>query len=80
MQRTNSATSYGSIAKGFHWLTALLILSNLPLGWYATKVAEAVAASPTEPLIAQATFLFSLHKTLGVTIFFVALALSLIHI
>ncbi|WP_439525386.1 cytochrome b/b6 domain-containing protein [Roseovarius mucosus] len=74
MQRTNSATSYGSIAKGFHWLTALLILSNLPLGWYATKVAEAVAASPTEPLIAQATFLFSLHKTLGVTIFFVALA------
>ncbi|WP_375553329.1 cytochrome b/b6 domain-containing protein [Roseovarius mucosus] len=74
MQRTNSATSYGSIAKGFHWLTALLILSNLPLGWYATKVAEAVAASPTEPLIAQATFLFSLHKTLGVAIFFVALA------
>lgn len=74
MPRTNSATSYGSVAKSFHWLTALLILSNLPLGWYATEVAEAVATSPTEPLIARATFLFSLHKTLGVAIFFVALA------
>lgn len=74
MPRTNSATSYGSVAKSFHWLTALLILSNLPLGWYATEVAEAVTISPTEPLIARATFLFSLHKTLGVAIFFVALA------
>ncbi|MBQ0749341.1 MAG: cytochrome b, partial [Roseovarius sp.] len=74
MPRTNSATSFGSIAKSFHWLTALLILSNLPLGWYATDVAEAVAAEPTEALISQATFLFSLHKTLGVAIFFVALA------
>lgn len=74
MPRTNSATSFGSVAKSFHWLTALLILSNLPLGWYATEVAEAVAAEPTEALIAQATFLFSLHKTLGVAIFFVALA------
>ncbi|MAN99475.1 cytochrome b/b6 domain-containing protein [uncultured Roseovarius sp.] len=74
MPRTNSATSYGSVAKSFHWLTALLILSNLPLGWYATEVAEAVTTSPTELLIARATFLFSLHKTLGVAIFFVALA------
>ncbi|MFU8776979.1 MAG: cytochrome b/b6 domain-containing protein [Roseovarius sp.] len=74
MPRSNSTTSYGSIAKGFHWLTALLILSNLPLGWYATGVADAVAEAPTEALITQATLLFSVHKTLGVAIFFVAIA------
>jgi len=74
MQITNSATSYGSITKSFHWLTALLILSNLPLGWFATQVAHQIEATPTEDLIARATVLFSLHKTLGVAIFFVALA------
>lgn len=74
MSRTNSSTSYGSVAKSFHWVTALLILSNLPLGWYATQIAHQVETTPTESLIAQATFLFSLHKTLGVAIFFVALA------
>ncbi|KJS43793.1 MAG: cytochrome [Roseovarius sp. BRH_c41] len=74
MQITNSATSYGSITKSFHWLTALLILSNLPLGWLATQVAHQIEATPTEDLIARATVLFSLHKTLGVAIFFVALA------
>lgn len=73
MPLTNSATSFGSVTKSFHWLTALLILSNLPLGWLATQVAHQIEVTPTEDLIARATFLFSLHKTLGVVIFFVAL-------
>lgn len=74
MPFVNSASAYGSVTKTFHWLTALLILSNLPLGWIAGTLAHQVEIAPTETLIARTTFLFSLHKTLGVTIFFVALA------
>lgn len=74
MPFSNSVTSYGSVTKSFHWLTALLILSNLPLGWFATDLAHQIETAPTEELIARATFLFSLHKTFGVAIFFVALA------
>lgn len=74
MPFVNSASTYGSVAKALHWLTALLILSNLPLGWIAITLAHQVEIAPTEALIARTTLLFSLHKTLGVTIFFVALA------
>ncbi|WP_297772137.1 cytochrome b/b6 domain-containing protein [uncultured Roseovarius sp.] len=74
MPLTNSVTTYGRVTKSFHWLTALLILANLPIGWLATELAHQVEAAPTETLIARAAFLFSLHKTLGVGIFFVALA------
>lgn len=77
MQSTNSFSSYGSIAKTFHWLTALLIFTALPLGWVADNLAHAVlhsATAPTEVEIARAARVFSLHKTVGVTVFFVALA------
>jgi len=77
MQLTNSHTTYGAVSKTFHWLTALLILSNLGLGLWATNIAEAIedpAITSTDAMVARATFLFSLHKTIGVTIFFVALA------
>ena len=74
MPFANSASTYGSVTKTFHWLTALLILTNLPLGWVAITLAQQVEIAPTEALIARTTLLFSLHKTLGVTIFFVALA------
>ena len=59
----------------FHWLTALLILANLPLGWFATQLAEEIAATGgSDALVARATLLFSIHKTTGVAIFLVALA------
>src|SRR6056297_3162543 len=74
MPLTNSADTYGRVTKTFHWLTALLILSNIALGWIASDVAHAVEGGADETLIARATLLFSIHKTLGVTIFFVALA------
>ena len=70
----NSATAYGSVTKGFHWLTALLILVNLPLGWFAAQVAEEIAASGgSEAQVARASLLFSIHKTTGVAVFLVAL-------
>ena len=75
MPIANSATTYGAISKVFHWLTALLILANLPLGWFATQLAEKIAATGgSDALVARATLLFSIHKTTGVAIFLVALA------
>ncbi len=77
MPSTNTFSSYGSVTKTFHWLTALLILTALPLGWFANDLAHAIYDPniPTsESDIARAATLFSLHKTIGVTVFLVALA------
>lgn len=63
--RDNSTTTYGSVAKSFHWLIAALILTMIPLGIVANGMADADPLKPT---------LFSIHKTMGVFIFFVALA------
>lgn len=67
MALTNTATRYGGVTKTFHWLTALLILTLIPLGWYANQLPY-----ETDAQLAQKAWLFSVHKTLGVTAFFVA--------
>lgn len=77
MPLTNTPASYGSVTKTFHWLTALLILTALPLGWIANDLAHAIsdpAIPSSEADIARAARLFSLHKTVGISVFFVALA------
>lgn len=61
--------TYGTVTKTFHWLTALLILTIVPLG----VIAYDLPYETNEQLALKAQ-LFSLHKTLGVTVFFVALA------
>lgn len=66
---SNTDARYGQVTKTFHWLTALLILSLIPLG----IVANGLPYETNEEL-ARKAWLFSLHKTLGVTMFFVALA------
>lgn len=68
MPSSNTTTTYGGVAKFFHWLTALLILSALAVGFLA---AYAPFADGTE--LARKATLFSLHKTIGVTAFFTAL-------
>ncbi len=76
MAMTNSSRTYGSVTKAFHWLTALLILSVIPLGIIANDLAYAIKdpdIATTDADLTRAAFLFSLHKTFGVTIFFVAL-------
>jgi len=65
----NSETTYGVVAKTFHWLTVALILTLIPLGIYANGL-----PFDTSEALARKAFLFSLHKTLGVTVFFLALA------
>ncbi|MEM1300953.1 MAG: cytochrome b, partial [Pseudomonadota bacterium] len=69
MALTNSTDRYGGITKTFHWLTALLILAVIPLGIVAHQLPYDTAEQ-----LAQKAWLFSLHKTVGVTIFFVAIA------
>ena len=69
MPLSNTATRYGTAAKVFHWLTALGIALAIPLGILANG-----APFETSEDLARKALLFSLHKTVGVTVFFVALA------
>ncbi|MBU2359238.1 MAG: cytochrome b/b6 domain-containing protein, partial [Alphaproteobacteria bacterium] len=64
----DSPTTYGTVTKVFHWLTATLILTIIPLGLIASDLPY-----ETNEQLAQKAQLFSLHKTLGVAVFFVAL-------
>jgi cytochrome b561/polyisoprenoid-binding protein YceI len=67
MPLANTADSYGAVARLFHWLTALLILTAIPLG----LIANGLPYESSEQL-AQKAQLFSLHKTVGVAAFLVA--------
>ena len=69
MPLANTTQHYGSLTKTFHWLTAALIITLIPLGIIANQLPY-----DTSEELARKAFLFSLHKTLGVTVFFVALA------
>lgn len=76
MPLVNTTRSYGSLAKIFHWTTALLIFALFPLGLIANDMADALrdpTLTATEAQIARAIALFSAHKTMGVTVFFIAL-------
>ena len=65
---SNTATRYGTVAKSLHWLTALLILALIPIGIVANGLPHDTSAE-----LAAKARLFSIHKTLGVTLFSVAL-------
>lgn len=72
----NTAARYGSLARALHWLTVLMIFAIIPLGIVANDAAHAVrapGATPDAQDLARAATLFSLHKTLGVAIFLLAL-------
>lgn len=69
MPSSNTHTTYGTVTKSFHWLTALLILAIIPLGVVAND-----APYTTNAELAFKATLFSIHKTFGVAVFFVALA------
>lgn len=64
-----STQAYSRTTKTFHWLTALLVIAIIPLGVIASD-----APISTDAEIATKTWLFSMHKTLGVAVFLVALA------
>ena len=67
MPLTNTPQSYGAITKTLHWVTAFGILLMIPLG----LIAHALPYDTAADLAFKAT-LFSIHKTVGVALFFVA--------
>lgn len=67
MSIANTHSNYGSVAKAFHWMTALLILTAFPLG----LIAQQLPFDTNEQLALKAT-IFSAHKTVGVLAFFTA--------
>ncbi|MEM6824063.1 MAG: cytochrome b/b6 domain-containing protein, partial [Pseudomonadota bacterium] len=69
MSLANTSLSYGAIARFFHWSTALLILVAIPLGVIAHGLPY-----ETDAELARKATLFSIHKTVGIAAFFVALA------
>lgn len=76
MSLQNTPTSYGRLSRVLHWATALLILAMIPLGFVAEQFAHALNVAdtaPTESQLARTITLFSIHKTIGVLVFFLAL-------
>jgi cytochrome b561 len=59
----NTPDNWGTIARSFHWLIAVLVLGQLVIG----KVADEMALSP------QKLDLFVWHKSIGVSILLLAL-------
>lgn len=77
MALKNTSIRYGAVSKSFHWLTALLILTVIPLGLIAHDMAHDLSnpeVASTQDDILRTALLFSMHKTTGVLIFVVALA------
>ncbi|MEJ6707480.1 MAG: cytochrome b/b6 domain-containing protein [Amylibacter sp.] len=68
MSARNSQTHYGSVTKLFHWLTALLILTAISLGVFGSYGID----TTTEAGISRAAWVFSMHKTIGISAFMVA--------
>lgn len=60
----NSQTSYGSVARTLHWLTAGVILINIGLGLVAYRLSVQYIDAKVQ--------LFSAHKTLGIAAILIA--------
>ncbi len=68
MALANTPQSYGSLARAFHWLSALLILTAIGLALYAEDLPHSSDAE-----VARLASLYSLHKTVGIATFLTAL-------
>ncbi len=68
MPLPNTKTRYGAIAKTFHWTVGLGILAMIALGFFA----KALPADTSEQIALKAQ-LFTLHKTVGIALFVLAL-------
>lgn len=69
MALANTADRFGTVSKTFHWLTALGIIALMPLGLIANKMPY-----ETSEQLADKAWMFSVHKTVGVAVFVIALA------
>ncbi|KIT17266.1 cytochrome b/b6 domain-containing protein [Jannaschia aquimarina] len=69
MSATNTETTYGWVERAFHWAIALLIPTAAVLGGVAYDWPY-----DTDAALATKATLFSAHKTVGLAVFFIALA------
>ncbi|MEM7069645.1 MAG: cytochrome b/b6 domain-containing protein [Pseudomonadota bacterium] len=65
---SNTRATYGLIAQLLHWATAILILILLPLGLYMHNLPIG-----SEAELQNKFWFYSLHKTLGITVFAIAI-------
>ena len=63
MKLTNSSTEYGFISKTFHWLSAAVLIIQIPLGFYLVDMDFSERRLTVE----------SIHVTLGLSIFYLTL-------
>ena len=63
MKLKNTLTEYGLISKIFHWLTAALLIIQIPLGFYLVDLDFGEKRITTE----------SIHVVLGISIFYIVL-------
>ncbi|MGI9511179.1 MAG: YceI family protein [Geminicoccaceae bacterium] len=62
--KPSSNRGYDGVARGFHWLTALLVFAMFGLGWY---MADLELTDPNK------FRLYQIHKSIGIVIFVLAL-------
>ena len=63
MRLSNSLTEYGTISKIFHWLSAAVLIIQIPLGFYLVDMDFSEKRLSIE----------SIHVTLGLSIFYLTL-------
>jgi len=63
MRLTNSLTEYGSISKIFHWLSAAVLIFQIPLGFYLVDLDFNEKSLTIE----------SIHVILGLSIFYITI-------
>ena len=63
MRLSNSLTEYGTISKIFHWLSAAVLIIQIPLGFYLVDMDFSEKRLTIE----------SIHVTLGLSIFYLTL-------
>ena len=63
MRFSNNLTEYGSISKTFHWLSAAVLIVQIPLGFYLVDMDFSEKRLAIE----------SIHVTLGLSIFYLTL-------
>lgn len=67
MPLANTPATYGAVARTLHWATALLILTLIPLGIVASRLPY-----DTGEALTRKALLFQWHKSLGLTLFLLA--------
>ncbi len=68
MSIENTEGHWGSVAKALHWSIAALVFAQIPLGIFAEGQREAMVAAVDMSQIERVSAIFSLHKSIGLTL------------